>query len=120
MQQTIETPVLSSWLNGFIGDCADILDAMARAADDLAVAIAADIATKRQVKELQDALSMAESEIVADAAIRARLKDDTSPLTGLATSIQGYRAAVDALIGEARSRPLLPTVKAVNDARARR
>lgn len=117
MNQTDQVPVLSSWLNEFIGDCVDILEVMERAADDLAVNIAADIATKRQAKELQEVLDMAEAEIVADAAVKARLKDDSSQLTGLATSSAGYRAAIDALIAEAHRGPLLATVKTVHEAR---
>ena len=119
MNQTNPTPALSTWLNDFIGDCVDILGAMERAADTLAVNIAADVATKRQLRDAQDALSMAEAEIVAEAAIKARLKDESSSLTGLATSSQGYRAAVDALIAEAQRGPLAQLVASLHQASRR-
>lgn len=100
----------------FVGDCQDLLGRLEETASQLAYAIQQDIAARRTLRELEEALSAAEAELVASAAIKAKTGQD-SPLAGLAVTSPAYRAALDALLADARRNGLGVLAHQVEDMR---
>ena len=99
----MDTPDLNTGaLNAMLAECEDILAHLGALSVDLADAIERDIDAKRWVKQADEELAGAEAEIIAEAAIKAKLGDKESPLAGLAVTSKPYAAALDAIIAQER------------------
>ena len=87
-------------LNAMLADCEDILAHLDALSVDLADAIERDIDAKRWVKQADEELGAAEAEIIAEAAIKAKLGDKLAAMTG--SEEAEAAAAADAPAEEAK------------------
>ena len=96
-----ENAMNSAHLNQLLTDCENILTHLEDVTADLVVAIDADILAKRALRDAERLLSDAESELVTDAAMRAKV-EKAGPLSHAAQSSPAYKQAVDAMLADAR------------------
>lgn len=76
-----------------------------RSADgEVGTALEHDAQARRQLKEAERHLEVAEAEILTTAAIRSKAKE--GPLAGIALTSDAYKAAVTKLLAEAHRGPL--------------
>lgn len=73
--------------------------ALIEADAELAGALVDDNMARRQLREAEQALSLAEAEIICEASIQAKAKE--GPLAGLAVSGDGYKTAQQLLLAQA-------------------
>lgn len=66
---------------------------------DLAGALADDSAARRQLKDAEQELNLAEAEVITTAVIQSKVKE--GPLAGIATTSDAYKAAVAKLLADA-------------------
>lgn len=87
----------------FFQDCEDLSNQLIITAQNWFAANADDIAAKRRLKDIEEKLTRAEAEIVAEAAMEA-VVGKTGPLAGFAATSPAYKSACEALIGRERER----------------
>ncbi|MFZ4659377.1 MAG: hypothetical protein ACOYNY_20345 [Caldilineaceae bacterium] len=78
-----------------------ILSDLITADMDLSTALIDESMARRQLREAEQALNLAEAEIVSEAALQAKAK--AGPLAGLAVSSDAYKMAVQLLVAKAHT-----------------
>jgi hypothetical protein len=86
-------------LTTLIGESEELVHQLLAQADELAAAIEAEVTTKRQLRDAEQALSEAEAGYVVEAEMQAQEKKGR--LAGIAKSSAAYKAACETLIAEA-------------------
>ena len=92
---------MNDFARQFLADCQDISNNIISVGQNLYAAINDDIESKRRLRDAEEMLSAAESEIIAEATIRAST-EKSGPLAGIAATSSAFKAACEALIARER------------------
>lgn len=93
---------MNDFARSFFSDCQDISNNLIATGQNLYAAINDDIEAKRHLRDAEEMLSAAESEIIAEATIRAST-EKAGALAGIAATSSAFKAACEALIARQRS-----------------